>query len=379
MTDLYILVGTNPLPCYISALYLKSYFGEIGSLYLVCSEENTRICQSGSYDIGKRIKKALVEAEHIDETLIKCIAIEDVGSSVCIENALRDCVKPDSGVHLNYTGGTKSMSVHAIRYLGRENDFSSSYLDAHRNVMIMDGDIANGCSGDLRENDIYALDLDLIAKLHGLDDLREKGLDESCTAMLPKLEEYLRGNLIDSFYDPEEGFCRNLDIVCLAKRPIVKEVLDQYKTEDFSAMKKSESEKIKNYLGGIWFEEHIYRSLQQSSHPFKIYFDVVKGKDSEFQIDLLCVYGYQTTVISVTTDDKKGMNKLKAFEAIYRAQQIGGGESKFILICLMEDVRALGGDLHRDLGSVFSRFKVFGLTDVLSPDFCNQFTEYVKE
>lgn len=47
-----------------------------------------------------------------------------------------------------------------------------------------------------------------------------------------------------------------------------------------------------------------------------------------FQLDICAVYGYQLNVISITAAKDKGTVKLKAFEALHRAHQLGGDESK---------------------------------------------------
>jgi hypothetical protein len=65
LIDLIILVGTNPLPCYISAVYLCNYYKEerISNIYFIASLENSANKQDKTIDIAERIIKLLDENE----------------------------------------------------------------------------------------------------------------------------------------------------------------------------------------------------------------------------------------------------------------------------------------------------------------------------
>ncbi|HPY97297.1 MAG TPA: hypothetical protein PL063_08790 [Candidatus Cloacimonadota bacterium] len=60
-----ILVGTNPLPCYLSAMYLIEHYKKKENLNLifVCTKDNEEKNQTGTDKIAKRIK-ALIKEKH---------------------------------------------------------------------------------------------------------------------------------------------------------------------------------------------------------------------------------------------------------------------------------------------------------------------------
>ncbi|MGC8651581.1 MAG: DUF1887 domain-containing protein, partial [Minisyncoccia bacterium] len=57
-----------------------------------------------------------------------------------------------------------------------------------------------------------------------------------------------------------------------------------------------------------------------------------KRNSPNFELDIFLINGYQLIGISLTTSTRQGECKLKGFEVIHRVKQIGGDESKAILI-----------------------------------------------
>jgi len=169
-SDLVLLVGTNPLPNYVVGTYfLKQYSTDIKRVWLVYSEK-TRF-QAGTGEFAQNIKMVLAKesVQFTGEFLMK--SLSDVGNAdkICRdiqEKILNSVKKPDfTGVHLNYTGGTKAMAVHVYRQIeGAFPDESSfSYLDA-RDYQLK-ADRGGSLTGDLRRE--IQLDFEDLIKLHG--------------------------------------------------------------------------------------------------------------------------------------------------------------------------------------------------------------------
>ncbi|SHF27274.1 hypothetical protein SAMN02745195_02252 [Thermoanaerobacter uzonensis DSM 18761] len=83
-------------------------------------------------------------------------------------------------------------------------------------------------------------------------------------------------------------------------------------------------------------------------------------------------HGYQLIGISLTTSTRQGECKLKGFEVIHRVRQIGGDESKAILITGLkkeykEDsnrgTKKLQEDLSFVTGTAEDKIVVFGVDD----------------
>lgn len=376
MTDLFILVGTNPLPCYVSAICLKNYYREC-RLHLICSQDNKGIKQAGTFEIGKRIKQQLIKNKHFEEDdFAKPVEIKDVSSKTSIESALREILEGCENIHLNYTGGTKSMAAISYHLFKARTDegieCSSSYLDGRRNMMIIDGEAAGDGKYDLRQDKALALDLETVSLLHDLRQTGEKIRSEEYDDILEKLITLLNENRLSQI-----SFCKtdkkNTEKVIKNRNDLIAS-----HGNDLNAIKKKHIEK---YIDGVWLEHYIYIELQKQEAGFELYFDVSDRFNDEdhFQLDIVAIYGYQITLISITTNGSKGLCKLKAFEAIYRAQQLGGDEAKTIMVTLMKKPEALIDDLKKSYGSFVPGFTAFGIDDLRDKSIFESIKNHIEE
>lgn len=85
-------------------------------------------------------------------------------------------------------------------------------------------------------------------------------------------------------------------------------------------------------------------------------------KNTNFEIDVMAILGYQLLCISCTTDDNRARVKLKGFEILHRARQIGGDEARVILLSRLPEGKdtELENDLHKDIGSEDRPLTVWG-------------------
>jgi Domain of unknown function (DUF1887) len=130
---LFLLIGENPLPNYVAA---KMLLKEDGTVYLVHSTDT-----AGKADCLKRMLESVnVELISLGKSEADSSVIRDK-----IQNQVKKILKehPNATFGLNYTGGTKAMSVHSYRALfeasGVENA-KFSYLDARSLKMLIDRD-----------------------------------------------------------------------------------------------------------------------------------------------------------------------------------------------------------------------------------------------
>jgi hypothetical protein len=128
---------------------------------------------------------------------------------------------------------------------------------------------------------------------------------------------------------------------------------------------------IHEYLDGKWLEFHVMRTIEDiAKNGVKIHVgnSLESRKSSggkKFELDLFVLRGYQLTGISVTTAGESEA-KLKAFEVMHRVRQIGGDESRGILVAnLSKDrVAEMAGDINFLLqGSTSDYFNVIGRED----------------
>lgn len=134
---LFLLVGENPLPNYIAAkMLLKEKEGdkEGGTVYLVHSTDT-----SGKADCLKRMLTPIkIETISLEK---KEAAPHFIWSK--IKNKVEELAQkyPSHNFGLNYTGGTKAMSVHSYRGLFDASSVENpvfSYLDARSLKMLID-------------------------------------------------------------------------------------------------------------------------------------------------------------------------------------------------------------------------------------------------
>ncbi len=414
MIDLIILVGTNPLPCYISAVYLCNYYKEerISNIYFIGSLENPDNKQDKTIDIAERIIKLLDENESEglkNQNISKNIKeLRDVRDKDCVINII-NFIKNNSNnnsIELNFTGGTKSMSVFfydECKYKYKDQ-FSSSYLDARTHQLILYDEQSYNLSEDLRDLDYLNLSLAEIGYLHNFK-VESKFPDSKCKNIsaydfeklkqykpaLNKFEEYLHNGIIDNFYNPQIGFDAEK---FKEKKGRTNSFKEKITDEEKSILINNELikpiwesiegvDKVKHlleFLGGTWLEYWIYDILTSQdklveennilAENIVFYFDnlitPIDGKKIPFQLDICAVYGYQLNVISITTAKDKGTVKLKAFEALHRAHQLGGDESKIIQVSLLNrsNNQDLMDDLFIEVGSLESKFLCLGLEDL---------------
>jgi hypothetical protein len=118
-TDMLILlVGENPLPNYVAARLLATT--ETRLLLVHSGKEGTE-------DQSKRLKNVLREKEYRigPDDLVE--VEESNPTNICdrVKEKIADCT---GSIGLNYTGGTKTMSVHAYRALEKADAPQKSAL-----------------------------------------------------------------------------------------------------------------------------------------------------------------------------------------------------------------------------------------------------------
>jgi len=335
-------------------------------------------------------------------------------------------------VHLNYTGGTKIMAVAVYNFLKEEygDKFESSYLDARSYKLILEDGTVEPTFEDLREK--VKIDIETLLKLHlyevkriesdekykkafgekyyseiiseiekivNDDDKRGKYLewtnkyfrkvfrykDESNKEKLittpTKLSEHLNKEenkkLIEDFESLTPEFIWDL----LDKFPDGKKIITQ-RGKLWVPYRDSTKNKIEDtikFLDGEWLELYVYNQIKDQlikkgllqKGNFGRSIIAVKSKEDgkEFEMDIFIIYGYQLIGISITTSTERHICKSKGFEVIHRARQIGGDESRAILVTGYKDPenpkspKDLEEDLSYETGASTGKIIVFGPED----------------
>ncbi|HNV93074.1 MAG TPA: hypothetical protein PKM80_03850 [Candidatus Cloacimonas sp.] len=376
MVEVLILVGTNPVPCYVSAIYLKNHYNN-SRISLICSKENKTLGQTGTEDIGQRIKTQLIkEGKFKEEDFNQIISIDDVTSFNSIECKLNKYINEEDkkAIHLNFTGGTKTMAAFCYYYLkSHYKSFSSSYLDSRRKIMIIDGNVADS-QIDLRQDPMLAINLETMAVLQNQTDIKPEEYKEKYPELLEKLIDLLDNGNLEEIYGK-----RNNDLEHMANQlnitPEKNRLLESVNIK-YEELNRNQREDLEDFINGRWLEYYVYNELIKLTGNIQFYFDV---HNNQYQVDIVAIYGYQLTLISVTTHKTKPLCKLKAFEAITRATQLGGEEAKTILISRTDEPDNLQRDVEKYIGTLVPNFRAFGETQLKDKSIFPAIINYIKE
>lgn len=381
-TDLILLVGTNPLPNYVVGKFFLRENKDLEKIWLVYTSQTEKYADN----LEKELK--------IEKVNIEKRSLSSEASAFKIRKEFREGVLNNlkgKTIHLNYTGGTKSMSVHtyiatlkeSIEISENELDITAtySYLNA-RGFNIYRDDLENPITGDLRKE--VDLNFKTLLDLHGykrdgVNDIYkqsllpviqeiEKVITETHSGDLNGFKKYTR--IYSNESDDKTKLISNqqelpdhiLDFP--SKRgtneftPTQKRVLQKLPNNlkvynsDGKANKALSNEEIKyaiSFLDGKWLEMYveyvINKYIKNQINKFKIDVgweirdpDWSQAKNDEgsyklkFELDVIMLNGYQLFGISCTTASNRPICKSKGFEILRRSKQIGGDEAKSILV-----------------------------------------------
>lgn len=366
---LFLLVGTNPLPNFVASILLAKTNGKIILLHSGGQRGTGRIAENLKLVIKGRIPEVLVEMREIDEKDGDRI-VKEVGF------LLKDIDKY-STIGLNYTGGTKAMSVHVYQAIKNKVESAVfSYLDARTLSLLIDAidgaptkviPVGQSCEVNLKE----------ILSLHGYRyTVKQEPVQPAFCRALAEIYSN-----IDSYKEWKKWLEKstNEGFETLPSRPeyqrldrvidTINELCEEKPSSDLLAKKLRHSKlsSCKDYLEGKWLEEYTFCSLKQLANELglmDIGFNLVSQRPRKFDLDVIFVRGYQLFALSCKASNNKTTCKLGLFEAYTRARQVGGDEARIGLVCCYN----LPGQLQKEVEEEWfakGRVKVFGMNDLL--------------
>ncbi|KAA5805724.1 DUF1887 family CARF protein [Thermoanaerobacterium thermosaccharolyticum] len=384
---LVLIVGTNPLPNYVVGSYLKDKYNEF---VFICSEENYKINQYSTYAYAEKLMKHL----NLKDNECSLPSLSSISYKNDIENELEDIFLDEDfkyfdEIHLNYTGGTKTMVVHIYNFLKDKfkDKFKGSYLDAKLNKLILD-------DGTTQEISNTFLDIKTLIDIHLYEEsnhytfgnykYRKKSSDEK---VFDEIFNEIKSEI-------EKGNGENI-VSILKKQGNGSYIDDLYENFFKNRIKNPDEKKVKSVLtemengkepflsGGFWLEWYVYLQLREKiknknfkeGEQFGINLKAKKSNvniSNDFELDIFIINNNKLTGISITKGDNQGDCKLKGFEVIHRVKQIGGDESKAILITGLKKqyendsqrgTKVLQNDLAYVTGTTEDKIVVFGIDD----------------
>ncbi len=409
--QLFLLVGTNPLPNYVAAKLLVRD-PQTATIFLIHSADTTSARDSLEREL-KREGYAQIISVLVEEA-----------NPANIRNQITTYAKSLQGlVGINYTGGTKAMAVHAYLALATLTTLrvQYSYLDARTLTMQIEGH-------GIRTTDTVpvgthiSLPVDQLLKLHS----REITLDRSlfwphvaqALADVHRNEQHAdnwHAWVARSFFQepawPQaqsneawRAWVREQFIEREYRRRTWVKKKDHDATplelpEEFSAVRAAlhaeagqtplnslgdlrtlggfkDLERLGKWLEGGWMEVYVMQQIQVLAKQDALHLgdvarniiakiklksrsqlDKAEELQQEIEIDVAFTCGYQLFVLSCSTSKEKGLGKSKLLEAAIRAEQIGGGEVRLALVSCSVKPREIEKEIADVLGR---RVRVFG-------------------
>ncbi len=388
---LFLLVGTNSLPNWVAA---KLLLNQGGHVYLVYTE-------AVKDEAAKRLRRVL-QREGINLSEDTDILTREADAYE-IARALNSPLAKLTGksVGLNYTGGTKMMSVHAHRkvcevFKGKEGNPVFSYLDADSMKLKFDD------GAEYFVGTAVQIKLETLLRLHGDYDENGKmpydtvvkGKDAAaalsrinCNRVGVETWRETWGNLKEKFFpSPAEFSC---DLTSKGNQPdtrTLSKITDGYSAL-LSALQVEPSnsldaiaqkhelktkEKLINWLKGGWLEHHTLSQLRDIAAAVQLNDEGtginLKPRDDygvEMECDVIALRGYQLFYFTCFAGDDYKKSKLKLLEGVVRAMQLGGDEARIALVSCVEQskVTKLGREVENEWEKKV-RVRVFGNEDL---------------
>lgn len=328
---LFLLIGANPLPNYVAAKLLRKPDAKV---YFIHTDETLEIAQrlAGLLGLSKETKSFIPVIES---------DIDDVFDEV--SNICKNLGEQEVG--LNYTGGTKTMVVHAYRAVEKLcHDPVFSYLDARSMKMIIERrdqpclDFPVSLSIKPEIQDLLALhgySLEHYPNWHPFK-------PEVCLELVKIPRDELRKWCDNYLRDDKNSLKKkekDLKPILLPIDPPFDKVASHWQgcktLGELSEKWDIKVKELSRWLDGLWLESYTLWALQKIATECEIHQcgTSFEPKERNFEFDVAAMRGYQLFAISCTTGSNKGLLKSKLFEAYVRARQMGGDEARVGLVC----------------------------------------------
>jgi NADH dehydrogenase/NADH:ubiquinone oxidoreductase subunit G len=179
-----------------------------------------------------------------------------------------------------------------------------------------------------------SLTIDEIAQVHGISDLESKKQNSEFYS-----DDFVLW-LLDKIKNDEKFFFENLwdlnDIKSLNWKKSLINAPIKFNIDEISNKK---LKKLQQFIKGDFLEEYIFALLKEIKEELKIFdiaWNVKKGKEANFEVDVVASKNNNLYLFSCTTDKTKKIVKQKGFEAKERVTQMGGKNAKAVLVSCID-------------------------------------------
>lgn len=447
-----VLVGSNPIPAYITCKYL-SYENRISEelKYLPIPNKYMFVYSNDTCGYYTNLIN-LLNLNEDSEEVFKCNLGDNQTGACFIEESitkkLNTIIKKNviKSISLNNTGGTKPMAVYCTQSVKEfcENENIQEveiYVDPLSDILKINSSCRSFHINNSNKTwpmhnkltDYFDLDIENILKLHGFENIKSKDpdkdsyfnnkeniinfvkliLDEKEEDYL-KFAEYLQDikiynlskknkNKVSKLILPnkENNNYTELDFKLQNRKKLMEaiELYEKNKCGNLDWLKgtckdlhieddkkaKKEAKKFLDMITGKWLEEYVYEAINEAmekinsknkNNKLKIYWSLEakhKSSDKQFEIDIVVLKAYKLYAFTITTYDIESQAKLKIFELLHRAEQMGGEHSTVCVVSLLNEDSKIRDDI---LSFNAEKYKN---TQIITKDIVADYDRLVKE
>lgn len=357
--ELILLVGSNPLPNYLSARTLGARTALL--VYSDATERPQRQLATALAEAGARSLPRWVGDPHGAEAVRAVVA-----------SALREY--PDA--YLDYTGGTKVMAAHARLAFAEAGGKPerASYLVEDTGQLRFDA----GPAADVAP---IGLHIRQLAALHGVT-VGGKGVKDQPPSGGPTVghAELLAWKVLDrpelagELYQAVQAYKQETAQAKVEGRdaePLdLTAVIDPFPCGQLPqrvpevGWNAKQTRRWLELLQGEWLEIWTQQQVRKTVPDWPAWHDVngTLASGRPYQVDVATIGRFRSYTASCTTEREVALAKLKAFEVSLRARQLGGDLARWALVCLLDSmgVVQVEGDVAAAWGSP-ALPEVFGL------------------
>lgn len=377
---LFLLIGANPLPNYVSALLLAK---TRGTVYLLHTDATLKVAERLSEQIQQGRSDLVLIPWEISKS-----------DPQLIEQQLRrltDELGPNANVGLNYTGGSKPMAVqayHTLRASYPRGIFS--YLDADTLSLMIE-------APGLPTQQVFVgqgvkVDFKTLFALHGY---------ELTVRRPPAIPPPLCQALIE-VHSTKEGFGDwrawlqtfgrgDPQLPTVADYPSLAQVIGVFEAlcGDGSptparlaaqlGCKNNRLVSCAKLLIAEWLQEYVYETLHALApelglHQVGMEMEFERPGQRGLELDAAAMLGYQLFAISCMVTDRTQSAKDHLMETFVRARQLGGDEARFALVCCLETPDMMESEVDQVWGAE-DKIRVFGREHLL--DLAQHFRDWI--
>jgi hypothetical protein len=351
------LVGENPYPIYLG---IRELAAPDCTVVLVHSEHTEPIARRIANIVSNEVwfkTKGKIYLEPINDEF----------DPITVENDLRSIRDKYPNSAINFTGGTKVMSAFGVIAWYKEKGWPATYLAEQCGTFLF----ADGQTQNLSTHD-YSIET--LCQLHGTDLANKPAAFGATSAELNEMFENraaIRAKISRQGDDWQLHLAKSTSdwrelLGCLP--PTLANRLDAIELPQNGSQLNNHAfkpyKKASDFLGGKWFEEWMLSKVSAVTDRNAWHTGqelTINGQT--FEVDLMTIHNHRLRYVSVTTGKEEKLCKGKAFEAIHRAHQIGGGMADIAVVCLAnEALKKISLSVGAGPGK---KIKIFGESDAV--------------